>query len=29
VDFFVGPETPGPDGFSLLEAVIEERRSGW
>lgn len=28
-DFLEGPTTPTPDGFGLVDAVIEERRSGW
>lgn len=28
-DFLDGPTTSTPDGFSLVDAVIEERRSGW
>ncbi len=28
-DFLEGPFTRTPEGFGLVDAVIEERRSGW
>lgn len=29
VGFLDGPVTPAPAGMSLVDAVVEERRSGW